>query len=209
MLDPSIQKSFDQRFFIIRTLTKEGLLSPEEQRDLTLENAGRHCFFTFMDKTYFVESLRQYHETDGKFQKKTGFTSTELGCICLENGHRSQFEWEMDDHLEVSLTLWQIKFRELSDEDGMQIDEDDLDQIARDKDAVVYKGEKFWYEDDWAGIYEGETANEQVFIYEFENEPGTTTLTIEEWKGEGREEYRLYIGRPIVPQDITLLTKGE
>ena len=209
MLDPSIQKSFDQRFSITRRLNKEVLLPPEAQRDLTMENAGQHCFFTFMDKTYFVEDLHRYHETDKNFQKKTGFVSTELGCLCLENGHRCHFEWEIDDALEVSLTLWQIKFRELTDEEGIQVDEDDLDQIARDRDAVVYKGEKFWYEDDWAAIYEGKNADEQVFIYEFENEPGTTALTIEEWKSEGREEYRLYISRPIVPQDITLLTKGE
>ncbi len=209
MLDPSIQRSFDQRFAMVRTLTCEALVPREEQLNVSLEDAQRHAFFTFLDETYCVQDLAHYHETDSDFLKATGFVTTELTCVCLENGQTAHFELEKDDTLEVSLTLWPLKFRDLSDEEGLDIDEDDLDQIASDKDVVVYKGEKYYYDDDWAAIYRTGDRDENVFVYEFENETGSSTLTIEEWQGTGREEYRLYLSKPVDAQAFTLISKGD
>ncbi len=45
-------------------------------------------------------------------------------------------------------------------------------------------------------------------MYEFENEAGSLFLTIEEWQGSSREEYRIYTSVPVNPDSITLISKG-
>ena len=208
MLDTPTQRSFEQRFAVVRSLKQEDLILPREQARLTLMDVAPKSFFTFLDETYYVQKLAQYHETDAQFAKRTGFVTTELTCLCLGNGNTAHFEFEFDDHLEVSLTLWTIKFRDLTDEGGLDIDEDDLDQIADDKDVVIYQGEKFWYDDDWAAVYMDGDTQEQVHVYEFENEAGNSTITIEEWCGSGREEYKLYVSKPVDSREFTLVSRG-
>ncbi|MCG8567423.1 MAG: DUF4178 domain-containing protein [Desulfobacterales bacterium] len=209
MLDTPTQKSFDQRFTMVRSLKPEDIIPLEEQAQFTLMDARRHSFFSFLKENFFIREVAKYHETSSDFKKTTGFSTTELTCTCLETGQTIHFEYEHDDKLEVSVTLWQIKFRDLFDEEGLNIDEDDLDQIAEDKDVIIYKGEKYWYDDDWAALYEATDRAENVFVYEFENENGNSTITIEEWQGEGRDEYRLYVSKPVDALEFTLLSKGE
>ncbi|MCP4024349.1 MAG: DUF4178 domain-containing protein, partial [Desulfobacteraceae bacterium] len=130
-------------------------------------------------------------------------------CLCLETGETFNFEWEYDDELEIAMTLERLSFRNLKDEAGENIDEDDLDQIADDKDAVVFNQEKFWYEDDWAAIYLRGTKEEKVYMYEFENEGALKFLTIEEWdSGSGKESYQIYTSLPVEPGNIRVLSKG-
>ena len=209
MIDTATQKSFRERFSAARTLSKQALVSNPEKSALTIKNAGKGSFFEYLGKTYMVKELCRYEETSDDYKKKNGYFITELTCLCLETGEAVYFEWEFDDILEVCMTLDRFSFRNLKDDEGGPIDEDDLDEIADTRDMVVVNGESFFYEDDWAALYDRDGREEKVYMYEFENESGTLFLTIEEWPGDGREEYQIYTSGPVDPKDITLISKGE
>ncbi len=209
MLDIATQKSFQERFSAIRTLNANTLVSDQDKTTLTFKEAGNNAFFEYLGNTYFVKERNNYEETSDDYKTKKGYFVYELTCLCFETGQTSHFEWEYDDELEVSLTLERFTFRNLKDDAGEAIDGDDLDQIVEDKDVIVIDGEKFWYSDDWASVYSRNKAQENVYMYEFENESGTKFLTIEEWSGSGKEEYQIYTSSPVVPGDITIISKGD
>jgi len=209
MLDIATQKSFQERFSAIRTLKKENLVTGQEKSLLSIKDAGGHSFFEYLGNTYFVKDLNKYEETSDDFKSKKGYFIFELTCLCLETGKSFNFEWEFDDELEVSMTLERLSFRDLKDDAGEPIDEDDLDQIADDKDVIVINDEKFWYEDDWASVYYRGTKEENVYMYEFENESQTKFLTVEEWSGSGKDEYQIYTSSPVDPKNISIISKGD
>jgi len=209
MLDIETQKSFQERLSTIRTLKKDHLVSGNEKALLSIKDVGTHSFFEYLGNTYFVKSLNKYEETSDDFKSKKGYFIYELNCLCLETGRIVYFEWEFDDELEISMTLARFSFRDLKDDAGEGIDEDDLDQIADEKDVIVINGEKFWYEDDWASVYYRGTKQEKVYMYEFENESQTKFLTIEEWSGSGKEEYQIYTSIPVHQDSINIITKGD
>ncbi len=209
MLDTATQKSFQERFTAIRTLKKQNLASGSEKAEITLQSSGKFSFFEYQGNTWFVKDVNRYEETSEDFKTKKGYFIHELTCLCLETGKTVNFEWEFDDELEIAMTLERLSFRNLKDDAGEAIDEDDLDQIADDKDAIVVNNEKFWYEDDWAALYYRGAKEEKVYMYEFENESHTKFLTIEEWSGSGKDQYQIYTSSPVDPQSIDILTKGE
>ncbi len=209
MLDTATQKSFQERFGAIRTLEKAALVSGQQRTQLTIKDVGTNCFFEYLGNTYFIKSLNKYEETSDDFKSKKGYFIHELTCLCLETGQTFNFEWEFDDELEVSMTLDRLSFRNLKDEKGESIDEDDLDQIADDKDVIVINNEKFWYDDDWASVYHRGSKEEKVYMYEFENESRTKFLTIEEWSGSGKDEYQIYTSSPVDPNNISIVSKGD
>lgn len=207
MLDTATQKSFQQRFSAIRTLDKNALVP--DPSAVSFKEIGKSGFFEYMGNTWYVQDLNKYEETSEDFKSKKGYFIYELTCLCLETGQTANFEWEFDDELEVSMTLDRLSFRNLKDDAGEGIDEDDLDQIADDKDVIVVGGEKFWYEDDWAALYYKGAKEEKVYMYEFENESHTKFLTIEEWSGSGKEQYQIYTSTPVNPDSIDMISKGD
>lgn len=209
MLSVSEQKSFDQRFFLIRALTPDKVLSKEEQSRLTIMDAGVGACFTCFDNTYIVQEINTYQEASDNYSKLKDYFVTELTCLCLETGAVGHFEWEFDDELEVCITLDQTKFKRLTDDEGQPIDEDDLDQIVDDEDSIVYAGETYDYDDDWAAVYRRNGREERVYMYEFVNNRSALFITIEEWQDGDKEEYRIYISRPVDPAEVTLIIRGE
>ncbi len=209
MIDIATQKSFKERFTAIRSLKKKQLVSTAQKTSLTLKDVGQDSFFEYLDNTYFITDLNKYEETSDDFKSKKGYFIYELSCLCFETGKTINFEWEFDDELEISMTLERLSFRNLKDDAGESIDEDDLDQIADDKDVILINGEKFWYEDDWASIYYRGSREEKVYMYEFENENHTKFLTIEEWSGSGKDEYQIYTSSPVIPNNISIISRGD
>lgn len=208
MITTADKKSFEKRFSLIRKLDKARMTSEEEQVNLTLMDADEGTFFTLFNDTYYVLEKGRYEEMSEDFKTPQDYTVTELTCLCLETGHTGHFEWEFDDELEVSITLDQTDFRRIFDEEGQPVDEDDLDQIVSDGDAIVYAGEKFLYDDDWAALYRRNTGKtEAVYMYEFKNDSTTMSITIEEWTGSSRDAYRIYISKAIIPDEITILCR--
>jgi len=208
MISVSEQKSFDQRFSLIRTLAPDKVLSKEEQTRLTIMDAGVGDCFTCFGSTYFIQEINKYQEAGEDYSKLKDYFVTELTCLCLETGTVGHFEWEIDDELEVSITLEQTKFKRLTDDEGRPIDEDDLDQIIEDEDSIVYAGETFDYDDDWAAVYRRNGKEEQVYMYEFVNERSSMFLTIEEWQDGDKEAYRIYTSKPVNPAEVTFISKG-
>jgi hypothetical protein len=208
MIDTAVKKSFDQRFAVVRTLDKSQLIPESAQESLSLMDAEKGCFFTCFDDIYYVTEKNRYQEMSEDFVTRQDYFVTELTCLCLETGLVGHFEWEVDDVLEIAITLEQTSFKYIKDEEGKPVDEDDLEQIAEDKDAIVYAGQKFWYEDDWAALFQRDGREEKVYMYEFENEEGSLSLTIEEWQGSGRDEYKIYLSKSVEPGQITLMSKG-
>ena len=206
MIKPADIQSFDQRFSLVRTLKREHLVSEEQQTDLTIMDAQKGCFFRLFEDTYYVLERNLYQEMSKDFTRPTNETVTKLTCICLETGHQGHFEWQFNDNLEIHITLDQTNFKRLTTEEGQPIDEDDLGQIVADRGNILYAGEIFRYSDDWAGVYKQEDRNERVYLFEFVNAPGTLTVTIEEWIGPHKDEYRIYIAKKVIPEDITILS---
>lgn len=209
MLDAAELKSYQQRFDTIRSLEKEQLIPDDQKTRLTIKDAGKNALFQYEGKTWSIQDINRYEETSEDFKQRKGYFIYELTCLCLETGKSVFFEWEEDDTLEISMTLEQAGFRNLTDDEGQAIDEDDLDQIADDRDAVILNGEKFWYEDDWPAVYEKGGKTENVYMYEFENESHSRFLTIEEWSGSGRDTYRIYTSMPVPPNAVDLITRGD
>jgi hypothetical protein len=210
MINTADKKSFDKRFALIRKLDKPMLTNQQEQLDLTIMDAGVGTFFTCFSDTYYVTQVSQYQETTDDFKTPKDFFVTELACLCLETGHTGHFEWEYDDTLEVSITLDQTSFKRITDEEGQAVDQDDLDQIVDDEDTIVYAGEKFFYDDDWAALYKKPSGkSEAVYMYEFKNDSSTLSITIEEWTGSAKDEYRIYIAKSVRPDEITILGRQD
>lgn len=209
MLDIATQKSFQERFNAIRTLEKKDLVAAKAKTGLDIRTAGKNSFFSYLGHTYFVKDINRYEETSEDYKKKKGYFIYELTCLCLETGKTVNFEWEVDDELEVSMTVDRLSFRNLKDDQSRAIDEDDLDQIADDKDVIIVDGQDFWYQDDWAAIYYRDGKEEKVYLYEFENENSTQFMTIEEWSGSGKEEYQIYTSCPVDPNAIDIVSKGD
>lgn len=209
MIDTATQKSLNERFALIRKLEQKAIIPTPERTGLTFQDAGRNAFFQYQKKTYVIRDVARYEESDEAYQKKTGYVVYELTCLCIETGETVYWEWEYDDDLEIAVTLERFSFRDVADEKGTPVDEDDLDQIADDRDMIVVKGEKFWYEDDWAAVYTKENRSENVYMYEFENQDHTKFLTIEEWSGSRKGQYQIYSSIPIPAGQIDLISKGE
>lgn len=208
MISVSEQKSFDQRFSLIRTLAPDNMLSKEEQTRLTIMDAGVGDCFTCFGSTYIIQEINTYQEASEDYSKLMDYFVTELTCLCLETGIPGYFEWEIDDELEVSIALDQTKFKQLADDGGRPIDEDDLDQIVEDEDSIVYAGKTFDYDDDWAAVYRRNGKEEQVYMYEFVNNRSSLFLSIEEWKDGGKDEYRIYTSKPVNPAELTFISRG-
>lgn len=209
MLDAAENKSYQERFATIRTLDKSCLVTPEDSLTLSIRDASPHWFFDYMGSTFFVKDMARYEETSEDFKNKTGYCIYEITCLNLDTGKTVHFEWEYDDTLEVAMTLDRLSFKNLTDDAGEPVDGDDLDQIADDSDVILLDNEKFWYEDDWAAVYCRGEKQEKVYMYEFENEDHTRFITIEEWSGAGREEYRIYTSCPVDPDQIQIIAGKE
>ncbi len=208
MISVSEQKSFDQRFSLIRTMAPDKVLSQEEQTRLTIMDAGVGDCFTCFGSSYVIQEISTYQEASEDYSTLKDYFVTELTCLCLETGALGHFEWEIDDELAVCITLDQTKFKWLTDDEGQPIDEDDLDQIVDDEDCIVYAGETFNYDDDWAAVYRRNGKEEHVYMYEFVNNRSSLFITIEEWQDGEKEEYRIYISKFVNPAELTLVTRG-
>lgn len=163
--------------------------------------------------TYVVAGISTYVETNESFSKERDSKWYELRLIDLATGEVVWVEWEEDDELVISRTARSLSFRDLSDDGGVNIDEDDLDQIVDDKDSVYLGGREYEYEDDYAARYlrngEGrDVKGDKVYFYDFISGAGEM-LTIEEWKdGKDDYSYELFLSRQIAANSITIIALG-
>ena len=209
MFDPSLSDSFQHRLERIRNIRPEDVVPQKDRGRLTVMDLKPNGFFELEDRHYSVSEICAYEETSEDYARKLDYTVTEMVCLEMETGKTVHVEFEFDDELEVTVSMERISFSDLADEAGEAVDADDLDQIVSDKDCMVYGAEKFWYEDDWAAVYNCRGKAEKVVMYEFENDSGTKYITVEEWApAEKKPEYRVFLSRPVKPSKIRIITCG-
>lgn len=204
-LSPAEQRGLDARLAAIRSMPAP--IPASERYKHTIETVEAGGFFRLEGLTYRVQGRHAYRDGDGPNASEWW----ELELLCLQNGETAYLEWEKDDRIEASMSLKTLSWKDLRDEDGEKVDEDDLEKIVEEEDSLVYQKTTFEYDDDSQARFfrDGEEGEgEPVWIVDFEAKDGTT-LTIEEWGGEdgGDWEYDLSLSRRIDPDDIGVLVE--
>ena len=208
-LNPAFRMSLARQFDAIRQLSPENLILKRDRWKHNIKDVKETGFLSYEGKTYLVKEVGLYQEFDEKYIKASGRPWFELRLFCIDTGEIVNIEWEEDDEIKVSMTLKELKFSDLRDDEGKAIDEDDLDQIADEEDGIFFGGKKFEYKDDYAAKYyrNGVMEGGDVYMYEFESLDGTC-LTIEEWQSGGKEEYNIYLSSQIDVNNIEILSLG-
>lgn len=205
VLDAATKKRFNTQFDNIRKI--RDILPPAERHRHTIKEVGESGVLRFEGKTWLVVEIGRYEE--GKGQKK--WTWYELKLFCLETGETKNLEWEEDDAIEVSITTAEIKFSNLTDDEGGEIDEDDLDDIVEKDEDIKYNGVVFEYDDDYEARYfrHNGKKSEKVYTYDFQTVDGTRCVSIEEWGSEAEGyEYQIFESHPIDHNDIEIISLG-
>lgn len=106
---------------------------------------------------------------------------------------------EVDDDLELAITLEKLKLRDIG------LSKKDLDGIDDDEEGELsYKGVKYYYEDsDEATYYKygNETEGERFYYWEFENDDSDKFIGIEKWS-DGT--YDVSYSEPIKSHQVTV-----
>ena len=210
LLDHVSSLALAKQFDAVRKLSPEKLIPEKERWKHTIKEVKQDGFIRYDGKTYSVMEVGKYQGFNEQFTRKTGLPWFELKLFCIDTAEILNLEWEEDDEIKASITLKSLRFSDLSDDEGNAVDEDDLDQIAQDKDVICLDGKKFNYNDDYAAkYYRGvvKKGGEKVYSYEFESSDGNC-LTIEEWQSGGKEEYNIYLSRKIDANSIEVLASG-
>lgn len=208
----NIERQMQKQFAHIRAIDPGSIIAPESRYQYDVKSLGVGGTFRLDRQTYLVLEMGTYRETDDQFQKTLHWTGHEFKTVCLETGAFHNLEWEEDDEIQVSVTAREIRFSALHYDDGESLarDSDDLDEIAEKRWEVVCEGKTYDYEDDFAAQYlrNGVRKPENVYFYEFEARDGDQ-LSIEVWTSEGgREEFQVYLSRPVAPEEIEVIVAG-
>ncbi|MEA3514337.1 MAG: DUF4178 domain-containing protein [Nanoarchaeota archaeon] len=210
-LNPAFSMSLARQFNAIRQLSPENLILKKDRWNHTIKDVKKSGFICYDGRTYLVKEVGSYQEFDEKFVNSSSLPWFELKLFCIDTGEIVNLEWEEDDDIEVSMTLKELKFSDLRDDEREAVDEDDLDQIAEEEEGIFFGGKKFDYDDDYPAKYYRNSiieGGDKVYMYEFEAQDGTC-LTIEEWQQSGgKEEYKIYLSSQIDVNNIEIISLG-
>lgn len=209
-LDNSQKRSYSKKFDAIRKLKPEMLIPEDERWKASLQDLNVGGFLRYQEKTWIVERAGKYYEFSDNFKNKKKYNWTEFRLFSIETGETINIEWEVDDDIEIFVTIKEIKFKDLRDDEGADIDEDDLDEICEKEWEIFYKGKRYNYDDDYAAKYYrdfSKESDEQLYIYEFMAHD-KEMISIEEWdSGSGDESYEIFISRSASEDEFELLTR--
>lgn len=210
-LNAALMRSLNKRFDAIRGLSPEKLVPEDDRWKLSVKDLKVGSFLRFEGKTWVVEQAGLYNEFSDSFKKKKKYNWTEYRLFSIETGEIKNIEWEIDDDIEISVTLKEIKFRDLRDDEGADIDEDDLDEICDKGWEIFYRGKRFNYDDDYAAKYYrdfSEESGENIYVYEFVAHDDEM-ISIEEWdSGSGNESYEIFLSRAASEDEFEVLSKS-
>jgi len=106
---------------------------------------------------------------------------------------------EVDDELELAITLEKLKLRDIA------LTKKDLDEIDDDEEGELsYRGTKYYYEDsDEATYYKygDEAKGERFYYWEFENDDGNKFIGVEKWSDGS---YDVSYSEPIESHQVTV-----
>ena len=211
-IDNALMRGYSKKFDAIRRLSPD-MLTPEADRwKLSVRDLNVGGFVKYQEKTWIVERAGKYFEFSDNFNKKKKYNWTEFRLFSIETGETINIEFEIDDDIEISVTLKEIRFKDLRDDEGADIDEDDLDEIAEKGWEIFYHGKRFDYDDDYAAKYYrdfSEESDERVYVYEFVAHD-KEMISIEEWdSGSGDESYEIFLSRAASENEFEVIAKGE
>jgi hypothetical protein len=162
---------FEKTFSTLRTL--ENVLPKNERHKYSIVDLNTNSFLKLNKELFKVM---------GKFLYSAGGDKwIELELFSLSTGETKYIEYEIDDTVEIYLTVKSFNVRELAES------MDQIEDIAdNESGSVIFDNKKFIYDDDYKASFsrteKGE--KEKVYMYEFSDESETTFLTIEEWGNE-------------------------
>jgi len=210
-LNAAIRRSFSQRFDTIRQLSAKMLVPEEDRWKLSIKALVVGGFLRFEDKTWTVQRAGNYFEFSDNFKQKKKYNWNEIRLFCIETGETKNIEWEIDDEIEITITTHELDFRALRDDEGEEIDEDDLDEMSDKQWSIFFQDKEFRYDDDYAAKYYRDFViedGEKVYLYDFKSDDNRI-ITIEEWdSGSGKESYEIYISRIASADEFEILAKG-
>jgi len=153
--------------------------------------------FVKINKAYcVVKNIFTYKDSDSSW--------FELELFSILTAETIFIEYEVDDIIEIFITTDVIKMRDLP------VSFDDIEEISEEEDGEFdYKGETFYYEDDYkAKFYRTpESKKEKVYFYEFENDASTKFLTVEEWGNDSDGyEYKAYISKKLDSSSLEVIS---
>lgn len=198
------RRRFDACFSAVRSMPKP--IPAADRYRHTVEHLEVGGFVRYDGRVYQVQGKHLYREGAGN----RAWRWNELELFCLQTGEIVYAEYERDDALEVSVTTKMgLSFHDLKDDEGGAIDEDDLEDITRDEEDVVYHGTVYAYEDDCdATFYRHGITNrggEKVWIIDFKSRDGSL-LSIEEWNPDAESpEYDLSLSKEVSPDAFDVL----
>jgi translation elongation factor P/translation initiation factor 5A len=167
--------------------------------DYSIEDLKEGSFFFYNQELLKVKLITTYKD-------KQGWEWYELECFSINSGKTIYFEYEIDDYIEVSITIKEINFRDLN------ISSDKIEEMADlESGSIIYDSIKFNYDDDysakWTKKIDNKKIEEKVYFYDFYSTETGLTLTIEEWKeGKGNYEYKAYLSKDINYRDIIIVS---
>ena len=199
-LAPAKRRSFDERFALVAALPT---FIPETERyKLTLQDVGKGGVIRLGGKVWLVQELNTCTDKDD------GYLTTELVLFCLTTGEKKNIEWSIDDELEVSESLRELSFSDLRDDEGEEIDIEDLEQIIQERDVILLNGQEFKFDEDCSVTYRagnkpGETTD--VWTLDFKAKGGKQGITIEVWPSDDCE---VWLWQAVDPDSIEVLYTG-
>jgi hypothetical protein len=210
MIELSAQQR--QRLHVIRQMPPPIPISQRHLADITSVSKGG--YISFDRAVWAIRNVFVYREVEWKSFRplRSGDVVTEFECFNLRSGEVIYLEWVRDDEVEIYRTIRELKFRDLRDDEGGEVDQGDLPSIAEEEDSLLFMGVEFEYddEDSWAATFRRtpEGSELQVRFYEFGGRDGTF-LTIEEWVGDyGSPDYQIWQSRAVSSHEIAVLVKG-
>ncbi len=212
---PDPGTSFRERIDRIRSIDPSRVIPVVERHRHSIKDLSAGAVMSHEGKVYLVRGVSVYTETNDDFSKEKDCSWYELTLINVTTGEQAFIEWEEDDDVVIYLTRRALSFRDLRDENGERIDEDDLDQIVDDEDSVFYEGKEFEYDDDYAAHYRRGTSagrekkGDKAYFYEFLGPKGDA-ITIEEWKdGKNDYSYELFFSTKVKALTIIALAPSK
>ncbi len=191
---------FEDRFELIRKLKNP--IPKENRHKYSIKDIKKNGFIKIDDKLYHVLPYGKF------FDKKDEWF--ELKITCIDTGKSTYLEWEEDDELEIFLSIKELDFSDLKDDENEEIDEDDLNQITQEEDDIFFNGKKFEYEDDYKASYLRARDNKKfhIYLYEFEAKNGQN-ITIENWSNnDERPDYEIWLSKEIPSKSIEIISLG-
>lgn len=164
--------------------------------------------------TYRVERIFRYLDVKwSSFKKrKADYWVTELELFNVLTGEKKYLEWEVDDELEISETLSEVRLSQILAK-GQPVTRRHLEAIAEEESgAVTVSGTEYHYSEDetWAALFYREADSEPlpVRMYEFESRKGEG-LTVEMWEEEeDRPEREAFLSHSVSPHSVVVLQAG-